>query len=251
MSQAYSLATFVLTIDKDDGPRRLHAQEELRALDFKGRFIEGPRKDDEIVDAVYSPARNLIFAKRNLTSGEIAAYVGHRKAWRAFLDDGADFALILEDDFRIADKPRFRGVVAECLSISDTWDVVKFFDFNPKRVVRRRRLATTDLAAYKYPASGTVAYLLTAAAARKLLKRSRIYRPVDEDLSQPWEFGLRVWSTLPNLIEEVSQELGGSNLEAMRLANKVHKNLCRSIWANVLQAWKLVRAGGYYIQLGK
>jgi GR25 family glycosyltransferase involved in LPS biosynthesis len=155
MGQKCSLATFVLTIDEDDGPRRLHAEEELRTLDFKERFIEGPRKDDEIVKAIYSPARNLIFAKRNLTSGEIAAYAGHRRAWRAFLDDGAEFALILEDDFHIADKRRFHSVVKECLSIGDTWDIVKFFDFNPKRVVRRRRLATTDLAAYKYAPSPT------------------------------------------------------------------------------------------------
>jgi GR25 family glycosyltransferase involved in LPS biosynthesis len=251
MSQIGSLAVFVLTIDAKDGARRVHAEEELLSFNLQGRFVEGPRKNDAIVSAIYSPFRNLLFAKRKLTCGEIAAYAGHRRAWKAFIEHGGDAALIFEDDFHVANQTRFKAVLAECLSLSHTWDIVKFFDFNPKRVVRRRHLVTTDLAAYKYPASGAVAYLISATAAQQLLKRSRIYRPIDEDLSWPWEFGLRVWSTQPNLVEEVSKELGGSLLESMRVANKAHRNLCRSVWANVLQGWKLVRAWGYHAKLGK
>jgi GR25 family glycosyltransferase involved in LPS biosynthesis len=249
--RADSLITFVLTIDKNGGARRAHAEEELRVLGLQGQFIEGPKQNDEIVRTVYSSARNLIFAKRSLTSGEVAAYAGHRRVWQAFIDGGGAHALIFEDDFHIADVNRFRDVLAECLSIDDTWDIVKFFDFNPKRVVRRRHLATTDLVAYKYPASGAVAYFISSAAARRLLKRNYIYRPIDEDLSWPWEFGLRVWSTQPNLVKEVSEELGGSLLEITRVANKARRNLCRSIWANCLQGWKLVRAYGYHAKLGK
>jgi GR25 family glycosyltransferase involved in LPS biosynthesis len=251
MSQIGALAVFVLTIDAEGGVRRVHAEEELRSNNLQGRFVEGPRKNDAIISAIYSPLRNLIFAKRKLTCGEIAAYAGHRRVWEAFIDCGGDAALIFEDDFHVANQTRFKAVLAECLSLSHTWDIVKFFDFNPKRVVRLRRLATTDLAAYKYPASGAVAYLISSAAARQLLKRGRIYRPIDEDLSWPWEFGLRVWSTQPNLVEEVSKELGGSLLESTRVANKAQRNLCRSVWANVLQGWKLVRAWGYHAKLGK
>lgn len=233
---------YVLTIDAADGSRRLHASRELAGLGLEGRFIQGFLKDDPALGNVYSPALNLLLAKRDLTPGEIAVYAGHRKIWQAIVDGGEPCALVFEDDFRALDRDRFQAALRDCLSAAERWDIVKFFDFKPKRVIRRSRAGATDLVAYKYPASGAVAYLISRDAALRLLARRRIFRPVDEDFSWPWEFRLRIWSVSPNLVEEVSPDLGGSHLEQMRLANKSRRPLGRRLWANILQGWKLCRS---------
>ena len=222
--------------------RRSHALEELSALGLEGEFVQGLLTGDQELDELYSQKKNLFLAKRSLTPGEIATYAGHRKIWKRIVDDGCECALVFEDDFGVIDRERFAKSVRDCLDNMGNWDIIKFFDFKPKRVMKRRKLGETDLVAYKYPASGAVAYLITGKAAQRLLGRSRIFRPIDEDFSWPWEFRLRIWSVCPNLVQEVSYRLGGSHLEQTRITNKSGRNVARRIWANVLQSWKLTRS---------
>lgn len=250
MSDGSMPIAYVLTIDPVDGLRRKHAGKELADIGLEGKFVEGFRKDDPALSNLYSPALNLLFAKRSMTSGEIAVYAGHRKIWQAIVDSGMAYALVFEDDFRVLDGTRFKATLRDCLPALAGWDIVKFFDFRPKRVIRCRRVGATDLVAYKYPAPGAVAYLISRDAARRLLARRRIFRPVDVDFSWPWEFGLRIWSILPNLVDEVSHNLGGSHLEATRLANRARRTIWRGLWADVLQAWKLVCAYIYAVRIG-
>ena len=197
---------------------------------------------DCALDKLYSQTKNLLLSKRSLTTGEIATYAGHRKIWQRIIDDGCAYALVLEDDFHIADKGRFQVAIADCLSASQKWDIVKFFDLKPKRIVHRKKIGATDLVAFRYPASGAVAYLISRDAACRLLSRRRIFRQVDVDLSWPWEFGLVVWSIYPSLVEEISSRLGGSHLEDMRLSKRAKRSLIRGVWGNFVQAWKLLRA---------
>lgn len=229
----------MLTIDAANGARRRSARHQLRALGLESRFIMGADQGDDGILALYSPVRNLLLARRSMTRGEIAVYEGHRRAWRAFLETESEYALILEDDFYVPDRARFLCAIDDCLSRPSGWDIVKFFDFRPKRVRCRLRLGETALVTYKYAASGAVAYLISRDAATRLLTRRRIFRPVDEDFSWAWEFGLRIWSTEPNLVEEISHQLGGSHLERARRHNKTRRNAVRPVWANVIQAWKL------------
>lgn len=74
------------------------------------------------------------------------------------------------------------------------------------------------------------------------LRRSRIFRPIDEDLSHPWEFSIRIWSLEPNIVEEVSHNLGGSILEKDRLKQRKKRNILRSLWGILLQGVKLTRS---------
>ncbi|MCV0352547.1 MAG: glycosyltransferase family 25 protein [Nitratireductor sp.] len=244
------IPSYVLTIEQEGGERRTHAYQQLSALGLNTSFVKGFDKEDPSIIDEYNGLLNLLLSKRSLTNGEVAVYCGHRKIWRKFLASHHTHALILEDDFRINDKDKFLRAICDGFDHSLDWDILKFFDFKPKRVLERKAINETSIVRYKYAASGAVAYLIDREAAEKLLSRKRFFRAVDEDLSWPWELGLSVWSVSPNLVEEVSHTLGGSLLEADRMSKKRRRNVFRSLWGNVIQAYKLVRSKTYNARFG-
>jgi GR25 family glycosyltransferase involved in LPS biosynthesis len=231
--------SLIITITPDGHPRRESAIQEAQNLAVEPTFVDGVRHSDFLLSDLYAARRNLLLAKRNLTPHEVATYASHRKAWRMLLDSDAEHALVLEDDFHAPDPAKLRQAIGDCLAAADRWHIVKFFEFSRKRVWRSARFGSTQLVAYKYQSAGAVAYLINREAARRLLSRKRIFRPVDEDLSWNWEFDLRMWTTESNLVEEISDRLGGSHIEAGRKSTKSERSIVRSIWANVIQAWKL------------
>lgn len=244
------IVVFVLTIDGPDGLRRQNAIKQLEDIPVAWSFSEGLRQDDSLLDDLYASKTNRLLSKYSLTRAEIAVYAGHRRIWEKLAQSGNDFAVVFEDDFHLLDKERFLATVRECMAVDGRWDIVKFFDFQPhKKVVKRLDLATTSLIAHKFPATGAVAYLIRREAALRLLERRKVFRAVDEDLSCPWEFGIRVWSTSQNLVEEISHNLGGSLLEAERLQKKKRRSALRSLWGECLAAHKNLRARLYQRRL--
>lgn len=236
---------FVLTIDGDGGIRRANATDQFNSVSIPFHFVNGVSADNNDMLGVYSRLANLLLHKRSLSQGEIAIYEGHRRIWREIVQCGYDVALVAEDDLHILDRSAFTRAIQDLIDAPGTWDIAKFFDYRPKRAVQKMVLGETNLLAYKYPASGAVAYLINARAAAALLKRRKIFRPVDEDFSHPWEFAIRVWSVSPNVVEEISNNLGGSIVESGREFARKHKNVFRSVYGNVLQLWKLVRSIAY------
>ncbi|MGB3897700.1 MAG: glycosyltransferase family 25 protein [Mesorhizobium sp.] len=239
------LGVFVLTMESPNGPRRTHAFEELGRLGIPFDFIQGIDQGSAEIDHAYSRLLNWTRHKRSLTRGEISVYLGHRKIWREVMRRGTDFALIFEDDFKIRDDEQFLLAINDALSHQGVWSVVKFFDYNHKKVVETVKIGGTQLVGYKYPASGAVAYLIDRKAVQSLLRRRYLFRPIDEDFSHPWEFSIRVWSTSPNLVDEVSFRLGGSTLERDRWDLRHKKIIIRSVWGNFLQAGKFIRSLSY------
>lgn len=238
------LPIFTLTIDPENGSRRTHVIAEFARLGYDFQFIEGVGKNAPELGGLYSRWRNLLWSKRSLTEGEIACYYGHRKAWQAFIDSGAPVGLITEDDFSVINDAAFHDVMANATD-SAQWDILKLFDIRPKKIVRTRGWHGLNIVDYKYPASGNQAYLLTREAAQNLLTRKHIFRAVDEDFSHSWEFNIRILSIHPLIVTEISDNVGGSNLETMRSAFRKNKNTFRSLWGMVLQAGKQMRARAF------
>lgn len=239
MERLKTCRIYVLTIEDKAHARPRNAAMQLDGLGLRHELVTGFTPQDIKRDAHFSPIGNALLMKRSLSDGEICCYAGHRLMWRRFLDDGASHALFMEDDFSIADGPTMTAGLEDCLSAAGTWDVLKLFDYNPKKIVQSRQVGATRLVAYKYPASGNVAYMMNRSAAKALLERRRFFRPVDEDMAHMWEFGIRIWSMVPNPVSEASTALGGSSIEAGRTNIKRRRNLARSLWGNVLQLWKL------------
>ncbi|WP_417250257.1 glycosyltransferase family 25 protein [Celeribacter sp.] len=240
--------TFVLTVEQPDGLRRRHLAEECERLGLACHCVQGVTFGDREISETYSVLSNLFYSKRSMTQGEIACYIGHRRTWQAFLDSGAEVALICEDDFKSINDADFREVLDRAVS-RDDWDILKLFDFAPKKILHSVPLGSLSIVDYKYPAAGAVCYLIRRKAALRLLRRKKIFRPVDEDFLYCWEFGLRVRSVYPNPVAEVAADLGGSVLEAERVSIKRNRNRIRSLWGMFLAGYKQIRSKAYRASL--
>ena len=242
--QLDELPCFVLTIDPGDGLRRRNAENQLTGAGLRVRFVNGFHADDPGILEHYSAPLNLLAYRRSLSHGEIAVYCGHRLMWQKLLESGHSHALLLEDDHEIVDQAGFRQALADALQHPRGWDILKFYDIGAKRIIRSSSIGRTRLAAFKYPSNGLQAYLVSRDAAARLLSRKKIFRPVDDDISWNWEFGLSVWSVTPNPVREASNLLGGSLLEDDRHVARRKRSLPRSVWGNCLQAYKQIRSLG-------
>lgn len=237
------LPCYVLTLDSCFGARYRSAAGQLARLPLDVTFVRGVRLADPTASRRYCRWRNGLFMKRPMTAGEVGVYLGHRRIWSRLLAAGHDRALVLEDDFLIHDEASLLAAIADACTLPVDWDIVKFFDFRPKVAMRRWRTNRAEFVAYKYPPSGCVAYLIRAEAAARLLERRRIYRPIDEDWSHPWESGLRIISVAPSPVTEAAALLGGSLLEAERRKTRDrHRSLVRSLHGMLLAIWKNARA---------
>ncbi|MBL8580124.1 MAG: glycosyltransferase family 25 protein [Mesorhizobium sp.] len=225
---------YVLTIDPPDGLRRRSIASELADMPFGWEFVDGYRKGDPILDALYSPAKNLLLSKRSLSPGEIACYAGHRLIWQTIVERQDPHAIVFEDDAQITDRAAFDRAVQDVTSAP--FDIVKLWDIKPKPVIARRRLGDTQIVVHKMIASGTGCYLISRDAAAKMLRRRSVFRAVDEDFSHAWEFGAQVWSVWPNPVTDIA---AGSTIEAERIS--ADRRRLRSLWGEALQVVKRLR----------
>lgn len=217
VSNSRALQAYILTVDAEDGPRRKSSMQTWAASEISYQFIQGYTAE-EVSSFDYNGLTNFFRYKRPLTAGEIAVYKGHRKIWQRIVEDGVYVGLVLEDDAMIIDNEHLKTFLTDVLLQLDyrSWDIIKLFNFTAKNVISTRHAGNSKLVLHRRPANGAVGYLINPQAAKRLLCRKRVFRPIDEDLSHPWELGLRVWSASKNLLSEVSPELGGSLLEGER-----------------------------------
>lgn len=236
-------ACYVLTLDSPNGKRYENAKQQLERFSVQPNFVQGIRFAKGETSPLYSPFLNLVHMKRQMTPGEISVYLGHRKIWQQAIDDGEERALVFEDDFFIQNDDQFRFAVSDAITVSEHWDIVKFFDFRPKRAIQQWRVNKTSFVLHKYTGSGCVAYLINLAKAKVLLSQNSIFRPIDEDWSHPWEHNLRILSVTPNPVSEIAPALGGSLLEQEREKMKTgNRNIARSIYGNFLTIKKNARS---------
>ena len=244
------VATFVISIDPPDGARRRSAAAQMSAIGWPFCVVEGCLASDAQVETLYSSHLNRRRTKRPMAPGEVAIYASHRRALGAFLDSGADHGLILEDDFGVVEPERFAARIEALVSTSIVWDVIKLFDFQPRDVARRRPAGDIHIVHYVSPTAGMVGYLVSRDGARKLLSRQNVFRQIDEDTKYYWELDLRVYSTEPNLLREMSTDLGGSLIEKERQRVRGNRSLGRSLRGLILSADRKLRHGWHHSRFG-
>ncbi len=236
-----NVPVYVLTVEDEGGTRRRHCVTMFESMNLVPKFVQGFLSDSPEMFQSYSTWKNLIYSKRSLSPQEVAVYLGHRKIWGQIVAGQSKVALVAEDDLSVVDAAVFLHVLRNAQDCAD-WNILKLFDFAPKKIMASRDWHGLNIVDYKYPASGCVAYLITRDAAKRLLQRRHFYRAVDEDLSWCWEFDLKVRSISPNIVAEVSQHLGGSLIETGRLALRRRKNPLRSCVGLIVAAVKQRRA---------
>ena len=234
-------AVLVLT-SRASPPARLRsamAQATSIADASRVRVVDGATPSDGIVAELHDAKAARRWSKRPPIPAEVAAYATHRMAWRALLDGGGAWALVLEDDFVVLDEAALRAVIAaagELLSAGR--DIVKLFDLPGERERGRtiaRTVAGIGIVKREHVRAGLVGYLISRDGAARFLSRRHVFRVVDEDIKYHWELGLDIWSVTENLVADGSADLGGSLIDEARKASR-RRSLRRSIKGNLLAA---------------
>ena len=189
---------FYINRDRDQD-RRAALEEHLRVAGMPGERIgavEGLAVPAEFRDMFFDGAA----LHSRLKPGEVGCYASHLKTMKIIVEQGLDYALILEDDAIL--PADFQTIIAQVLArLPQGWDLVHICkDANRavkpvadldhgRRIVRYSRVPET-----------TTAYLVSRSGAEKFLKPIKRYWPVDTDFRQPWRFGLEIYGVDPCII---------------------------------------------------
>lgn len=238
--------SFVLTTPTGPSLRLASVAKQLKSTGLRAEIVRGFDGTSDALQATYSPWRNLLLSKRSLTRGEVATYLGHRKIWQLIVDRGLDFALVLEDDFRFLDPVSASSSLQVAAAQCGEWDLVKLFDFKPRKNFVCFKRNGMDFAVYQRPSAGMVGYFITRNACIRLLRRKHIFIPVDEELRNWFAHGLSILSVVPNLVNDGACQLGGSLLEQGRIDIKARRNIVRSLWGNFLALYTSARSAIWY-----
>lgn len=217
---------FILTSGASPAARLRSALDQAALVAEADRIgvVHGATPSNPLVSALLDPNAAARWSKRPPIPAEVAAYATHRMAWRALLDGGGPYALVLEDDVVVRDADALRAVLAATGDLlSDGRHLVKLFDFPGERARGRtvqRSVAGIALVKREHVRAGMVGYLIAREGAARFLARGRVFRVVDEDIKYHWELGLDVWSVAENLVEDGSAALGGSLIEDARKASR-------------------------------
>jgi GR25 family glycosyltransferase involved in LPS biosynthesis len=222
------LAIQVLTCRSAPKARMHSANRQLAGIadHFPISVVDGNIPDDAALEALYDAGTNRRRTNRSLSRSEIAVYATHRTAWQNLLANGHDCCLILEDDFGIRDRVAFDATIRSWKMLCSHGDIIKLFDFlkgYENKPAYAHQAGLLNLVKWRNPTAGAVAYFITRRGAEKMLARSRIFRPIDEDFKHFWELGLHVWSVTPSPVAEISAALGGSLIDGDRKLTKSRK----------------------------
>lgn len=229
------ILTLIVTY-QTEGPRLEHALSEANRAGLEPRVALSIHSDDPRAVDLYDSEANLRFRKRAMSPGEIACYWGHREAWRLLLQDGTDFALVLEDDFHVKDTELLKSAITSLPELP-IFDILLFRTHKPRGPVRRWLFSGFSVEERLFGTTGATGYLISAKAARRLLSRPRVFRPVDEDFIAPWELGLRILNLTPEPIGETTELT--SSLEGQRTSRrKGHNRRVHGAWLKA--RWQLL-----------
>lgn len=153
---------------------------------------------------------------RDILPGEIGVFLSHLRVWEAFLETGAEVALIMEDDVVFHDD--FVPALEVALAESGRWDMLKLNRIRAKVPVTQFRSGGYDFNLYLGPATGFGAYLMTRGLAQKLAGAVLpIRQPIDYEATRWWahDFRLLGMEPFPSHVEDGGlSTINGLRLEA-------------------------------------
>lgn len=184
--------------------------ERLPAVD--GRRLAPPH--ESLIDRATHVARGLEFSP-----GAIGCWLSHRRAQRMVAEGTEPMALILEDDIAIADN------LPDVLERIGRGEAGRFDVIRLHRVKMKRRFTPVSrfgggALGFVRPAdSGTLAYIITREAARRLIASiPRMVQLADHALYEHWTHGLVVCSIDPPVV--LHDDEGRSSIGARPLSRK-------------------------------
>lgn len=137
---------------------------------------------------------------------EVACYLSHIKAMKAFLESGESHAMICEDD--LYPKQGLGNLVQTLLKHQDGWNMVRLAGLKLGKPLRVADLGggysfTVPFHRFK----GTGAYLIDRKGADALVRGLMpMWLPYDHALDREWVYGLRIASVSPFPISQTEEE---------------------------------------------
>lgn len=197
--------------------------------------IDGRVISTSDINAAYSHKLNAERYNYDLTQGEIACYMSHRKAWQKLLDSDHQAAIILEDDIVLS--PAFAHLHHATAEIENSaysdWDIIKLAQpFKPKESRQLDTIGDFQLVDYIKPPMGACGYLISRKGAKKMLARTPFFRPVDVDMQWQWETGAHVLGLLPYTVDNSHTH----ESDIFSVANR-HDARRRS-WVRLKEQWR-------------
>ncbi|KZN39161.1 hypothetical protein N474_10400 [Pseudoalteromonas luteoviolacea CPMOR-2] len=166
--------------------------------------VYGKSLPDNEINKHYNSQLNRQRFYRELGKGEIGCYFSHRKAWQTIIDRKLDYAIVLEDDFRVVGN--LHNVFETLASLKFEWQLIKLAAYeNRERPIEFKHALNDefDLVVHKKAMTGCCAQAITYEGAKALLKATDQFgRPVDTDIQHIWETSVPVYSMMPYYIEQ-------------------------------------------------
>ncbi len=227
-------STPIYVINMASSEQRLEdVSQQLSALKLDFTRIDavaGAELSERELAECYDEKSNRNKHHRNMTKGEIGCYMSHRKAWQQLIEDGAPYALIMEDDIKIL------PTLVPCLALvtrTSGWDMLKISDTEHVEPAEQSSIDNDfTLVSYKKVPNRAMAYFLSQEAAKKLLSHSRFFRPVDIDFQCYADFDISVCGLRPNCVE-MSEEFGKPEYSDIARMNKGKHSSGSTFWRNI------------------
>lgn len=194
---AMLLPVFVINLDRE-AARLAHISKEAERIGLSIDRISA-------VDGLDVPAhlRCKFFAGSShnpanlLMPGEVGCYASHLLSYEKILEDGLDWALVLEDDVTLGDD--FAQTVRETVKLLPSgWDIVRLSSEPRRSVLSVAPLHSgRHLVRYCKLPKQAGAQLVSASGAKKMLLHGLRVRPVDADLRHGYLYNLDTFGVYP------------------------------------------------------
>lgn len=215
---------FLINLDKSQDRLEVCQQHlERYNIEFERvSAVYGKDLTQQQIDQFYDSKRNQKGYKKDLNLGELGCYLSHIKCWQKIVDEQLDYALILEDDFKLSDS---FGQFEHIFEKLTEWDFVRIaYPIKPTATTERLKITEQhDLVFYKKVPINTLAQAVSFRGAERLLAASKqIFRPIDVDIKHYWEKGIDVLAIDPPLVnahQDFSSEIDKLSATETRKGN--------------------------------
>ena len=206
MGETFHAQVFCQVLNMDRSTARLETIDAyLKAAGVRyERFsaIDGSKldMDDPAIKAMFDLDAWVRGHHRNPTKADIGCYLSHYRAIEAFLAQDRPFGLIFEDDAAI--PADFVEKVSLAVNDAGAWDILKLHVRHPGPLVLRRTYRNdVKLCSFLVRHAGGTAYIISRAAAAKMLKHMRpARRMIDWTYDEGHRMNLRVRTLSPMII---------------------------------------------------
>lgn len=190
-----SVPAFYINLNRDLDRRQL-LEKELARAGISAERIAG-------VNGRAVPNWLRPFYDDRMGPGEVGCSASHLTICRVIVDRGLPFALVLEDDARLAGG--FLTFVENAIRMAPPdWDVIRLIETSQPSQVLAQIGGGRRLVRYLKIPRSTTGLIISRSGAEKLLTPRLVKEPIDVEIRWPWQLNLNVYGIDPPPVTQAS-----------------------------------------------